>query len=90
LIRPGSILVRSKKYSGLDFLHFHEVLIVFERSSKILMMASNFKSYEKRTLLIIQVLKAIDSRDWIVLLDERGRSMKSEDMARLIGKAGDR
>ncbi|GAX74391.1 hypothetical protein CEUSTIGMA_g1839.t1 [Chlamydomonas eustigma] len=37
-----------------------------------------------------KVLKAVDARDWIVLLDERGRSMKSEDMAQLIGKAGDR
>ena len=36
-----------------------------------------------------KVMKAIDSRDWVVLLCERGRPVKSEDIAVMIGKAGD-
>lgn len=36
-----------------------------------------------------KVVKAIDSRDWVVLCDERGRAVTSEDLAVMIGRAGD-
>ncbi|KAG1670829.1 hypothetical protein FOA52_003420 [Chlamydomonas sp. UWO 241] len=37
-----------------------------------------------------KVLKALDPRDWVVLLDERGRDVSSEDFAKMIAAAGDR
>ena len=37
-----------------------------------------------------QVLKALDGRDHVVLLCERGQERSSEEIARLIGEAGDR
>ncbi|KAL3154521.1 hypothetical protein ABBQ32_013981 [Trebouxia sp. C0010 RCD-2024] len=36
-----------------------------------------------------KVLKAIAAQDYVVLLDERGKSMTSEGMAKLIAKVGD-
>lgn len=36
------------------------------------------------------MLKSIGSGDYMVLLDERGRDLSSEGMARLIAEAGDR
>lgn len=41
-----------------------------------------------RPLLLLQVAKAIDQGDWVVLLDERGRPVTSEDVARIIAAAG--
>ena len=35
-----------------------------------------------------QVLKSLDARDWVVLLDERGKEVRSEDLARIIAAAG--
>ncbi|BBN14996.1 23S rRNA (pseudouridine1915-N3)-methyltransferase [Marchantia polymorpha subsp. ruderalis] len=37
-----------------------------------------------------RVLKAISPRDWVILLDERGRDVTSEQLASLIADAGDR
>jgi 23S rRNA (pseudouridine1915-N3)-methyltransferase len=37
-----------------------------------------------------KVLKALDSRDWVVLMDERGKNLTSEDLAQLIATAGDK
>ncbi|KAL3691731.1 hypothetical protein R1sor_005382 [Riccia sorocarpa] len=37
-----------------------------------------------------RVLKAIAPRDWVVLLDERGLDVTSEQLATMIGEAGDR
>ena len=37
-----------------------------------------------------QVLRALDARDHVILLDERGKDISSEDLARVIGSAGDR
>lgn len=34
------------------------------------------------------MLKALDGGDWVVVLDERGRTVTSEDIARLIAAAG--
>jgi hypothetical protein len=36
----------------------------------------------------LKVLKALDGKDWVVLLDERGRDVTSEDVARIIADAG--
>ncbi|PNW72157.1 hypothetical protein CHLRE_16g680100v5 [Chlamydomonas reinhardtii] len=36
-----------------------------------------------------KVLKALDSRDLVVVLDERGSELKSEDLAKLVAAAGD-
>ena len=37
-----------------------------------------------------RVLKLIGSNDFFVVLDERGKELSSEGMAKLIGEAGDR
>ncbi|GIL79936.1 hypothetical protein Vretifemale_9180 [Volvox reticuliferus] len=36
-----------------------------------------------------KVLKALDARDFVVVLDERGKELRSEDLAYLIAAAGD-
>lgn len=36
-----------------------------------------------------KVLKLLDARDFVVVLDERGHELRSEDMASLIAHAGD-
>ncbi|KAG2501580.1 hypothetical protein HYH03_000085 [Edaphochlamys debaryana] len=36
-----------------------------------------------------RVLKALDGRDFVVVLDERGQEVKSEDMAKLVAAAGE-
>ncbi|PNH02247.1 putative RNA methyltransferase At5g10620, partial [Tetrabaena socialis] len=36
-----------------------------------------------------KVLKALEPRDFVVVLDERGQELRSEDLARLVAAAGD-
>ncbi|EFJ49589.1 hypothetical protein VOLCADRAFT_59226 [Volvox carteri f. nagariensis] len=36
-----------------------------------------------------RVLKALDPRDFVVVLDERGKELRSEDLADLVAAAGD-
>uniref|UniRef100_A0A7N0UX99 RNA methyltransferase At5g10620 n=1 Tax=Kalanchoe fedtschenkoi TaxID=63787 RepID=A0A7N0UX99_KALFE len=61
-------------------------------SFEVLQIRSNPKKAQDTTVQIreedIAVMSTIGSSDWVVLLDEHGNELRSEEMAELIARAG--